>query len=452
MLNNGKSCLFLQPKCNIDTIIMRIEKIIIDNFRCFEHKEIHFHPQFNVIIGENGLGKTAVTDAIAYLLKPYCSFFHLSNLAINKKDIRRLSVEPIEAVSPKNTKLFIAVENFLIKTTTWEIEQNIAMLYETHEMTEKIHNEMRDIFDYNEYISNIPKLPIIAYYPANRTPPLTSEIEADRLAPNASRKIGYENALYNQNIDIKAITARIKTLDYALYAKSKYSKNAAQLIRLELACMQQAMANCIPNVEEIGFDPNDWNELMIHFKDEEPKPFSMLSEGFRNMLAIVADIAHRCARLNPHLNENILTETEGIVIIDEIDLHVHPNWQRNIVGNLKKTFPKIQFIVTTHSPFIVQSAVDRLIDIGKENYTEPQHDLSLHEVAYEILGVESMYGVQNHHKEKQSEAYLSLLAKAEKDELHKEKYIEELTAQEEAISDPGLRALLKMERIAKNII
>lgn len=372
---------------------MRIEKIIIDNFRCFEHKEIHFHPQFNVIIGENGLGKTAVADAIAYLLKPYCSFFHLSNLAINKKDIRRVNVEQMENVSPQNTKLFIGIENFFNKTTTWEIEQNIAMLYESHEMTEKIHNEMRDFFDYNEYISNIPKLPIIAYYPANRMPPLTSEIEADRLAPNASRKIGYENALYNQNIDIKAITARIKTLDYALYAKSKYSKNAAQLIRLELACMQQAMVNCIPNVAEIGFDPNDWNELMVHFNDEEPKPFSMLSEGFRNMLAIVGDIAHRCARLNPDLNENILTETEGIVIIDEIDLHLHPNWQRSIVGNLKKTFPKIQFIVTTHSPFIVQSLKkEELINLneGAEMLETDPFRKSIEEVAEEEMGVENI--------------------------------------------------------------
>lgn len=369
---------------------MRIEKIILDNFRCFEHKEIHFHPQFNVIIGENGLGKTAVTDAIAYLLKPY--LFAImggdEKAIIQKSDIRRIRFGRTEDVSEENTCLSISLENILTRqerqTTSWIVEATI-----NNQSDYQAQNGMMAVM---KVINQEPQyVPIIAHYPANRISPQTSEIETGKLAPNGSRKIGYQNALDNKNIDIQLITARINTLEYAIYTKSKYAKDDPSLhgTRSELNAIQDAIINCIPDATEIGFNP-EWNELMVHFKDEEPKPFSMLSEGFRNMLAIVGDIAHRCARLNPDLNENILTETEGIVIIDEIDLHVHPNWQRNIVGNLKKTFPKIQFIVTTHSPFIVQSLKkEELINLqenAEASDTDPFRK-SIEEVADNEMGV-----------------------------------------------------------------
>lgn len=73
------------------------------------------------------------------------------------------------------------------------------------------------------------------------------------------------------------------------------------------------------------------------------------------MLALIADIAQKAATLNPHLGENALQQTHGIVLIDELDLHLHPRWQRSVVENLRTTFPNIQFICTTHSPFLIQS-------------------------------------------------------------------------------------------------
>ena len=67
------------------------------------------------------------------------------------------------------------------------------------------------------------------------------------------------------------------------------------------------------------------------------------------------DIARRAAILNPHLNENICSETQGVILIDELDLHLHPKWQRRVIEDLRKIFPKIQFICTTHSTFLIQS-------------------------------------------------------------------------------------------------
>jgi len=79
----------------------------------------------------------------------------------------------------------------------------------------------------------------------------------------------------------------------------------------------------------------------------------MLSDGIRSVLAMIGDIAYRCIRLNPHLGGEAPRETEGVVLIDEIDMHLHPRWQQMVVGQLREAFPKIQFIVTTHSPQVL---------------------------------------------------------------------------------------------------
>lgn len=81
----------------------------------------------------------------------------------------------------------------------------------------------------------------------------------------------------------------------------------------------------------------------------------MLSDGYRSVISIIADLASRMAMLNPFLGDNVCKLTSGVVLIDELDLHLHPKWQRKIVEDLKKVFPLVQFITTTHSPFIIQS-------------------------------------------------------------------------------------------------
>ena len=84
----------------------------------------------------------------------------------------------------------------------------------------------------------------------------------------------------------------------------------------------------------------------------------ILSDGYRNVIKIVTDIATKMCILNPYLQGDTLKKTPGVVVIDELDLSLHPTWQRRIVRILKELFPKVQFICATHSPFIVQSLED----------------------------------------------------------------------------------------------
>ena len=100
---------------------------------------------------------------------------------------------------------------------------------------------------------------------------------------------------------------------------------------------------------------------MVVEKDGEKLDVNQLSQGDKSLLALVGDIARRLAILNPSLDNPL--HGEGVVLIDEVDLHLHPKWQQNLIDKLTKTFPNVQFILTTHSPHIVSDNPDVLVYI-----------------------------------------------------------------------------------------
>ena len=108
--------------------------------------------------------------------------------------------------------------------------------------------------------------------------------------------------------------------------------------------------------------PSGWRNLSWDFAEDQivanhPEhgtlPVDRLSDGIRNMIGMVGDIAHRCTRLNPHLGSQAARQTHGIVMIDEVDMHLHPEWQQVVIQSLQDAFPLLQFIVTTHSPQVL---------------------------------------------------------------------------------------------------
>ena len=84
-------------------------------------------------------------------------------------------------------------------------------------------------------------------------------------------------------------------------------------------------------------------------------PLSQMSAGYKSTISLVADIAYRMAILNPQLGTAVLRDTDGIVLIDEVDLHLHPAWQHRILSDLREIFPRVQFVVTTHAPAVISS-------------------------------------------------------------------------------------------------
>lgn len=174
-------------------------------------------------------------------------------------------------------------------------------------------------------------------------------------------------------------------------------------------------------------------------------PLSLDSDGIITHTSMVAELAYRCIMLNAHNGKNAIKESRGLVMIDELDLHLHPTWQKQVVGDLKKAFPNIQFVATTHSPFIVQSLKsDELINLDKLSDVEPL-DLSLEEVAEDIMGVDDSFANENTKMESISSDYLHTLTELKKGDRAKEAKLDEL---ETKIADP---AILKMKRMEQSV-
>ena len=147
---------------------------------------------------------------------------------------------------------------------------------------------------------------------------------------------------------------------------------------------------------------------------------------------------------------NALKETEGLVLIDELDLHLHPSWQKGIVAELVECFPKIQFVATTHSPFIVQSlSRNQLINLENEELVNEPHDVSLETNAL-YMGVKSQRSKVFDEKEKAARDFFSALeaySGTEEEKLH----IEELfdSYMQLYSDDPVFVAKLKLAKISK---
>ena len=143
-----------------------------------------------------------------------------------------------------------------------------------------------------------------------------------------------------------------------------------------LKTVEKAICKCFERISgsknaSIIFDL-DTHRLVLNFEsaDGSLQKFAMdeMSDGYKNTLSMIGDIAYRMAVLNPMLGDKVLEETSGVIVIDEIDLHLHPQWQQTIISDLNTIFPKIQFIVSSHAPAVINSVAKeqiRILDNGE---------------------------------------------------------------------------------------
>ena len=128
-----------------------------------------------------------------------------------------------------------------------------------------------------------------------------------------------------------------------------------------LSAFENTVARFLPDYTHLRLDGDDGRQLWID-RGKTALPVRQLSDGERGTLALVLDLTRRLAQANPHLDDPA-TKAEAIVLIDEIDLHLHPKWQRQIIHNLQETFPRCQFIATTHSPQVIGEVEHNRIQI-----------------------------------------------------------------------------------------
>jgi predicted ATP-binding protein involved in virulence len=186
-------------------------------------------------------------------------------------------------------------------------------------------------------------LPAVAYYGTGRLWPRDGTTQVKRGV--GSRFDGYSDAL-----DADASHRQL--------AEWMFQQTLVELQRRrpvpQLRAVERAVCQCVEGASRFFFDVQG-QELILDRAGAQPLPFSALSDGYRNMVALVADIAWRASVLNPHFGDDAAARSEGVILIDEIDLHLHPRWQRRVLSDLRRTFPNLQFVTTTHSPQIISS-------------------------------------------------------------------------------------------------
>ena len=368
---------------------MRVDRLKLKNFRCYSELNIDFDSKLTVIVGENGRGKTAIFDALAIALEPYLHTFHVQGRNIVQKDVRRVPVYAEDGIHIARMEnkypVAIQLEGCALNkkmSCTRILQQDGTRIDEAEDL---LSNGERLCAEMKQHHATL--LPAFAYYG-------TSRIWVDSNLMNTydnsldDRNTGYEECL-EPSSSYNTFGKWYRSVMQSLENDKLPDDDNKQTCLLVRDAVQQAIDACLAST---GLHDLYYNFKLDAFVVSHPDTGEMivddLSDGFRSILCMVADLAYRMVRLNPFLGRRAILDTPGIVLIDEIDMHLHPSWQQTVLLDLQKAFPKVQFIVTTHSPQVLGSVPPdsiRVLEWEKEFVGVRRVNFSLGATSYQIL-------------------------------------------------------------------
>ncbi len=388
---------------------MRIDRLELQNFKKFADANFDFpRPanappgagSFHVLIGENGTGKTTILDALAVALGVWLEWKPDSLLANShrrlKKEDKRLLGTPQgdrtqfervqKTMSVRATGTILDREQF-----AWSQSLPVGKTKVSNAASKEALVLIRSAYERVGQGEQV-LLPVISYYGAGRA--WLAHNERNKAKAKSNGPANRWEAFYD------CLNERIRIADLAHWFLGEHIEmgNRNGRPRPGFEVIRRAVLACVPGAEGIWYD-SDSEEIALSINGN-PQPFGNLSAGQRVMLALVADLAIKIVTQNNFLVPpdelgpddepwpRVLVQTPGVVLIDELDVHLHPKWQRGVVESLRKVFPGIQFITTTHSPFIIQSLrEDELINL--QGQTVPQlGNLSVEQIATGLMGVD----------------------------------------------------------------
>ncbi len=369
---------------------MKIKSLHLTNFRRFDDFEIVFDPQLTVLVARNGAGKTSILDGLATSLGPFLTRLPgVSGVNPKETDFK---------IFPDGTKpAFMRISTEFYNGTRWDRTEKRDKTKGTAKQVPealgiKSLNDYADKFieQFNERIYF--ELPIFAYYGAGRG---VFDVPA--------RKSGFGKQFSRFDSLSDCLESRTnfrRFVEYFYYlegVESKQQKEARSfdLETPELKAIRRAVTAMIPEFSnprgaypagiEVDYRQNKVNKKLR---------IEQLSDGYRTTLAMAMDIAARMAEANPEMEDPL--QTEGVVMIDEVDLHLHPGWQQTILLDLMRTFPNVQFIVSTHSPQVISSVKPKSLRVidwidGKPVFIpiEFSEGAEAQHVLLDVLGLES---------------------------------------------------------------
>lgn len=377
---------------------MKLEKITLENFRCFKKLNIDFHPKTTILVANNGQGKSTVLDAIRIALWPYVSQFDLAKTAyadpantITIDDVRTIksfeqqskTFGALDEMARQFTSSVSATGEYNAKQTTWQrFRDSEAKKSQTKDDAEckKLKTSAKELQQKVRDLSKQPiDLPIFGYYGTGRLwrekrltdgKKGTTEKNNEQIRTFAYRDCLDPASSFRQFEDWFT-SAYIQVMQYQI----KQIEQGATFLEVDPALkrpvkvVQEAVNSVLKPVswQHLQYSETYDKSLVLKHTELGVMKVSQLSDGIKNMLAMIADIAYRCVLLNGHLGEDAAKKSSGIVMIDEIDMHLHPIWQQSVISSLQDAFPNIQFIVTTHSPQVLSTVPKECIRVLGKN-------------------------------------------------------------------------------------
>ncbi len=379
--------------------LVYISKLYLENFRCYDKFEIDFDKELTVIVAENGQGKTAILDAVAIAMGPYLSCFSDAKARnIHETDVRQTvetaSKTQLEILRMKSQyPVIIGAEgNVEGQEIKWQRELNNAKGRTTMQHAKSLSNYgKRMVQALREKDDNKVVLPVIAYYGTGR-------IWKDSKLRNTIKNIDLERSSgYTDCLESTSSYANFgHWVKYAIMSAVEIERIIAEKhldeenpYREVFKAVVQAIMTCIGSM---GWTDIDYSfvrqNLVLKHETRGILPIEALSDGARSVISMVADLSYRMVRLNPDLGINAVLQTPGIVLIDEVDMHLHPSWQQTVLSDLRKAFPLVQFIVTTHSPQVLTTVPPESIRALRWNndlIDIYQPEFSLGATSYQLL-------------------------------------------------------------------
>lgn len=365
---------------------MNVKKLTLKNFRCYEDLSIVFDNQLTVLVAANGEGKTSILDALRIVFWPFVSQFDLARTTYNDvansiqiDDVRVTmagewprglgALGRMEEIA-RQLPCSIAVEcEKGRQVICWaRVRESEAKRSQTldGEGCAEVKRWARSLQATVRDFSVEPEcLPLFGYYGTGRLWQHKRLVNSKKSATDKkNQKI--RTFAYRDCLDPASNYRQFEDWFISVFRAAREQQIAA-LEKGEPVNLDQTpyytMIRVIQRAINTVLEPVGWKELsyseahgqaLVLFNGGQGIfKVSQLSDGIKNMLGMIADIAYRCVLLNSHLGESAANLTEGIVMIDEIEMHLHPAWQQSVVASLQHAFPRIQFILTTHSPQVL---------------------------------------------------------------------------------------------------
>ncbi|MGJ7921915.1 AAA family ATPase [Neobacillus sp. LXY-4] len=329
---------------------MKIKEMILENFRGFKHLHLHFNEKNVVLVGTNGVGKSTILNAAIILLSRIVeslSYGVSKKISLSESDIKNGN----QGLRLKCTLHYNGFERelALIKTRAKDINSRskLTVYDSTKDMITYLHANLKDGGDFNA--------PIFVNYPVHRN---VKDIPSKIKKRKSSDPFSPYHQCFSNDVEFRSFFEWY-LIQEDIEHREQVASKVADYEDKQLKAVRNAIYNFMPGFSDLKVARVGGKVRMVISKGSQRLGVNQLSNGEKCTLAMIGDLARRLVLANPSL-ENPL-EGEGIVLVDEIELHLHPALQRDIINRLQTTFPHIQFFISTHSPQVLGEVNDAKI-------------------------------------------------------------------------------------------